>query len=125
MPPGLAELVAGYTGWEPGRNEVVFSRAALPAETPAGTGQTLLQVGDVVRPGDLVDAWIEPASLRPRRIEVLTELDGEPVRIVTEYTDLPGGPTFPSRRIVETRVAELPMIVEMLNFDVQRRGSSR
>jgi hypothetical protein len=39
--------------------------------------------------------WLEAASRKQRRIEIQTTLDGKPVRIVSEFKDVPAtGPTY-------------------------------
>ena len=52
---------------------------------------------DVLQAGDSMTMWLDPMTQRQRRIEINTLLDKKPVRIVSEFQDIPKGPTYMAR----------------------------
>jgi hypothetical protein len=69
-------------------------------------GRTLLQARDVLRRGDTLKIQVDARTLRPRQLDVVTSLAGEPVSIRVEFADLDGGPSHPARLVVETEIKE-------------------
>ena len=62
--------------------------------------------------------WLDAATRRQRKVEVQTTFKGKPVRIVSEFKDLDGGPTYLARTAVDYPSSELAVVTE--NFDHER-----
>ena len=76
------------------------------------TGRNLLQ------PGDAMTVWVDAVTRRQRRVEIQTTLDRKPVRIVSDFQDLPNGPTYMARSVVDYPSEEMTLITD--NFDHER-----
>jgi len=111
------------------------SYASLPAEkmqrfignaviVPEKTTQNMLlriQSKDVLQPGDSMTVWIDSATRKQRKIEIQTLFDGESVRIVSEFQDLPNGPTYMARSLIDFPSRELAITTE--NFEFARNAA--
>ena len=75
----------------------------------------------VIRQADRLDLWVDNLTNRPQRLEVLTSLEGEPVRLTATFARLPDGPTYAVETIVETELKEKKMVVRTEAFDHERR----
>lgn len=70
---------------------------------------------DVLKSGDSMTMWVDPISRRQRRIEITTELDDGPVRIVSEFQDIPkNGPTYMARNQLSYGTS---LVIITQNFD--------
>lgn len=67
---------------------------------------------------DSMTLWIDAVTHRMRKVEVHTSLDGKPVKIVSDFKDIPKGPTYMARSVVDYPSKELTLIIE--NFDYER-----
>jgi hypothetical protein len=76
-----------------------------------------LESTDVLQPGDSMIVWLDANTRRQRRVEINSSFDGKPVRIVTEFRDLPNGPTYVARSVVDYPHDELTLTME--NFDYE------
>ena len=52
-----------------------------------------------------------------RRIEIWANYDAKPVRIVCEFRDLPNGPTYMARSVVDYPNEELTLTVENFEYN--------
>jgi len=77
-----------------------------------------IQGSSVLQPGDSMTLWIDAVTRRMRKVEVQTYLDGKPVKIVSDFKDLPKGPTYLARSVVDYPSKEITLITE--NFDYER-----
>ena len=113
----LQQLAKSYGELPPAKMQqfMTSARASLETNTP----QPLLRLksGNVLQPGDSMIVWVDANTRRQRRIEINTSFDAKPVRIVTEFRDLPNGPTYMARSVVDYAGAELTLTVE--NFDYE------
>ena len=91
------------------------ARAAL--ETNASQPLLRLESANILQPGDSMIVWLDANTRRQRRIEINTSFEAQPVRIVTEFRDLPNGPTYLARSVVDYPHKELTLTVE--NFDYE------
>ena len=64
--------------------------------------------------------WLDANTRRQRRVEINSTFDEKPVRIVTEFRDLPNGPTYMARSVVDYPREELTLTME--NFDYEHLG---
>ena len=148
LPVDLLRRVESYTHMQPGRAQAVYSRAVPVDESdpnstepdevtskddaPIADGSEQAEIRpdrrhfrieDALSPGDQLDLWIDRETHHLRRLVILTLLDEIPVNITTEFTDLPDGPTYAARTIVETTSDELPLLFMTESFDFARKGS--
>lgn len=116
---GLTTLAKSYGKLPPEKMQRFMTSAAITPEATVGQAKLLrIQGTDVLEPGDSMTIWIDVAARKQRRIEVRTAFEGKPVRIVSEFQDLPEGPTYLARATIEYTEAEL--VVTTDNFDHMR-----
>ncbi|HKQ52466.1 MAG TPA: hypothetical protein VJT74_08865, partial [Pyrinomonadaceae bacterium] len=85
----LGALAKSYGNLAPDRMQQFMAGATV---TPEGGAQArLLRIHgrDVLRPGDSMTVWVDAATRRQRRVEVLTTFDEKPLSIVSDFRDLP------------------------------------
>jgi hypothetical protein len=87
-----------------------------------GIQQRLLRANgaDVVQPGDSLTLWVNAETHKLRKLEVQTTVDRSPMRVVSAFQDLPSGPTYLARSVIDYPSERLTVIAE--NFDYQRTG---
>ena len=118
----LRALIPSYTRFTPKQMHSVYGDAKVfPAEGEAA-GQLRVQIRGVVRPGDLMYIWADSFDHQLRKLEINTSLDGQPVKVITEYRDLEDGPTHPVRTTVRTELKRKPTVITTENFDYVRWG---
>jgi len=115
---GLVDLIGSYIEIDTGNLQAAF-RDARVTEGSSG-GLTLIRTRNVIRTGDQMKILVDPGTLAPRRFEIVTSLEGEPVQLRTEFVDMELGPTYPARIVVETEIKEKKMVITTENFDHAR-----
>lgn len=112
----LGTLAMSYAGLPPDQMQRFMANASLTPEVTAQQKLVRLDGRNVLQPGDSMTVWLDAISQKQRRVEIQTSLDGKPVRIVSEFQDLPqGGPTHVARSVVNYDDASLVIITE--NFE--------
>ena len=119
----LQELIRNYTQFAPEQMRSVFERASIFPGVGQAQGTIRIQVRNVLRQGDSLYIWADEVTRHVRKFEILTSLDGDPVKVVTRFRDLENGPTYPAHVTVNTEVKGKPMVIEMENFDFVRQGA--
>ena len=76
-----------------------------------------VQARGVIRQADKLDLWFDSVTNRPRRLQVLTSLEGEPVRLTAHFAQLEDGPSYAAETLVETELKEKTMIVRTESFE--------
>lgn len=114
----LRALAGSYGELTPDRMQSFISGATLTPEVTARDRLVRLQADSVLRPGDSMTLWVDATTRRQRKAEIRTTLDGKPVRVVSEFRDLPQGPTYAARSVVEYPDKGITLITE--NFDHER-----
>jgi len=115
----LKALAKSYGELPPEKMQRFMAGATITPEVTAQQNRLRLHARDVLRPGDSMTIWVDAATRKQRRVEVQTTLEHKPVRIVSEFQDLPNGPTYMARSVVDYQGQELTLITE--NFDYMRR----
>jgi hypothetical protein len=110
----LAALAQSYRDLPADRKQRFMTTAAATPEEKL----IRLQGRDVLQSGDSMTIFIDAVSRRQKRIEIQTTFDQKPVRIVSEFADLSGGPTYMSRSEVTYDGNSIGIITE--NFDYTR-----
>lgn len=115
---GLGRLGRAYGELSPNDMQRFMATATVTPEM--GPQQKLLRIsgGNVLQPGDAMTIWVDLTTRKQRRVEIRTSLDRKPVRIVSDFQDLPQGPTYMARSVVDYPSDELTLITE--NFDYER-----
>src|SRR6185369_6702594 len=118
----LQKLAKSYGELPPAKMQEFMGRATATLETNAPQPLLRLEASDVLQPNDSMTVWVDANTRRQRRIEINSSCDAKPVRIVSEFRDLPGGPTYMARSVVDYPHEELTLTVE--NFDHQHDAQS-
>jgi len=117
----LRDLILAYTEFTPQQMHSVFSRASVFPGRGDTEGLIRIQANGVVREGDSMSMWADAVTKRMRKFEILTSLEGEPVRVITEFRDVEHGPTYPARTTVHTEKRGRRLVIEATNTDYVRR----
>jgi len=118
----LRQLIDQYTHMTPETLAKITAKGNVWAGRGAEGNLTRIQASGVVRLADALDIWIDSSSRRMRKFEVMSSLEGAPVHVVAEFSDLEGGPTYPAHATVKTEVDGKPMVITLENFDYIRQG---
>lgn len=115
---GLGALAKSYGNLPPDKVRRFMAGATTTPETNSRSRLLRIQGRDVLQPGDSMTIWVDAVTRRQRRVEVQTTFDGKPLSIVSEFQDLPNGPTVMARSVVDYPSKELSVITD--NFDYAR-----
>ena len=113
----LQALTDSYVALDPQRIQAALAQAHAWEGQGEHGDQLHIQARGVIRDGDKLDLWIENATNLPQRLEVLTSLEGEPVRLTTRFAQLAQGPSYAAETVVETELKEKKMVVRTESFD--------
>jgi hypothetical protein len=115
---GLVKLIGSYIEIGPDKLQAAF-RDARVTEGSSG-GFTLIRTRNVIRTGDQMKILVDPETLAPRRFEIVSSLEGEPVQLRTQFVDMELGPSYPAQIVIETEIKEKKMVITTENFDYAR-----
>lgn len=116
----LQRLAKSYGELPPTKMQEFMRTATATLETNTPEPLLRLESKNVLQPGDSMIVWIDANTRRQRRVEINSSFDEKPVRIVTEFRDLPNGPTYLARSVVDYPREELTLTME--NFDYEHLG---
>ncbi len=114
----LQKLAKSYGELPPAKMQEFMGKATVRLEQ----NMLRLEATDVLQPNDSMIVWLDATTRRQRRIEIVSSYDAKPVRIVSEFKDLPAGPTYMARSVVDYPREELTLTVD--NFDHERDAQS-
>ena len=114
----LEALARSYSELPPDRMQRFMETSTITPELTAQHKLVRIAGRDVLRPGDSMTVFVDAVSRKQRRIEIQTWLDQKPVMIVSEFQDLPQGPTYMARSRISYDGNSIGMIAE--NFDYER-----
>jgi hypothetical protein len=115
---GLGALAKAYGALPPGKMQQFMANATVAPDMNARQSLLRVEGRDVLQPGDAMSIWVDAVTRRQRRVEIQTTFDRKPVRIVSEFQDLPDGPTYLARSVVDYPDQELTITTD--NFDYTR-----
>ena len=118
----LQLLAKSYGELPPAKMQDFMNKATVRLEQNSAQPLVRLEATGVLQADDSMIVWLDANTRRQRRIEINLSYDAKPVRIVSEFKDLPGGPTYLARSVVDYPREELTLTVE--NFDHQRDTQS-
>ncbi len=114
----LGRLAKSYS--ELSADEMQRFMAAARVTPEVVSQQKLISISgsNLLQPGDSMTVWVDLVTKKQRRVEIQTTLDKKPVRIVSDFQDLPQGPTHMARSVIDYPSEELTLLTE--NFDYER-----
>ena len=116
----LQRLAKSYGELPPAKMQEFMKTATATLETNTAEPLLRLESTNILQPGDSMIVWLDANTRRQRRVEINSTFDEKPVRIVTEFRDLPNGPTYVARSVVDYPREELTLTME--NFDYEHLG---
>lgn len=114
----LGALARSYSDLPPDRMQQFMTKASISPELTAQQKLVRIDGHDVLQPGDSMTVFVDAVSRKQRRVEIRTSLDQKAVRIVSEFQDLPQGPTFMARSQISYDGTSIVIVTE--NFDYTR-----
>jgi len=114
----LRHQVEAYSHLSPEKMQAFMAHATILAKPEQGTVQ--LWSENVLQRGDAMTIWLDAKTRKQRRVEINTFLERNPVRASIEFNDLPAGPAYMARTVVDYPKESLQLITE--NFDYKREG---
>lgn len=85
--------------------------------------QSIIQIqgGNILQRGDSMSLWLDAKTHKQRRVEIITFREKNMVKAVIEFNDLPGGPTFMARTVVDYPKDSVQLITENFDYERERR----
>src|ERR1051326_8425672 len=118
----LGDLARAYSNLPADQMQHFMATAAI---TPEMNGEQKLMRAeghDVFQNGDTMIVWVDALTRKQRRVEIVASYDRKPVRIVSEFRDLPqGGPTYLATSQIAYDDGE--GVIVTTNFDHERLGA--
>jgi len=118
---GLRKLLEAYAEIPEERMQWFMKQATFQPGQDAMQGTIRISGTDVVKLYDTLSIWVDLKTREKRRLEIVTALDGDPVRVVSEFGKLPDGTTYTKLTTVDVKSKEMKMVTE--NFDFTRGGT--
>jgi len=115
---GLRGLLEQYTLPGAGKVQDFMNRAT--ATGPDASGQFELTGTSVVSPGDTFSLWVDAKTRKPRRIQVSTTFQGDPVSVIATFKTLPTGLNHVD--YAEVIVPAKQLSVQVQNFNYNRNN---
>jgi hypothetical protein len=115
---GLETLAKSYGELPPDKMQRFIATATMTPEMTQQQKLFRITGRDVLQPGDSMSVWVDMVTHKTRRVEVQTTLDNSLVRVVSEFRDLPQGPTYMARSVIDYPSEHLTLTTE--NFDYER-----
>src|SRR5689334_11450242 len=115
----LGDLARAYGNLSPEQMQQFMASAVITREINGGQNVLRVEGHDVFQNRDTMVVWLDAVTRKQRRIEIQAAYDGKPVRIVSEFRDLPqGGPTYLATSQIAYDDGEV--VIVTTNFDHER-----
>ncbi|MBK8464215.1 MAG: hypothetical protein IPL32_00150 [Chloracidobacterium sp.] len=114
----LGGLARSYSQLPPNKMERFIANATFTPERNPQQALIRIQGKDALQPGDSMTIWVDATTRKQRRVEILSTFENKAVRIVSDFEDLPNGPTYMARSVIDYRKGEILVTTE--NFDHKR-----
>ena len=115
---GLRDVLEWYTLPTAGKVQAFLSQAK--ATGPDATGAFELTGQNVVLLGDTFSLWVDPLTRHPRKMQVSTTFQGDPVNVTATFKTLPTGLNYVA--YAEVTVPAKQISVQVQNFDYNRNN---
>ena len=106
-----------YAELPPAKMQEFMKTAKVTLETSTPRPLLRMEAANVLQTGDSMVVWLDANTRRQRRIEINSNFDAKPVRIVTEFKDIPDGPTYVARSTVDYPEEELTLTIENFAYE--------
>jgi len=113
----LERLAKSYSELPPDKMQRFMATATTTPEIDGQQKLLRIKGSDVVQPGDSMTVCLDAVTRKVRKIEIETALDRKLVRVASDFQDLPKGPTYMARSVMDYPGEGLIVITE--NFDYQ------
>src|SRR5262249_16609396 len=113
----LERLAKSYSELPPDKMQRFMATATTTPEIDGQQKLLRIKGSDVVQPGDSMTGCLDAVTRKVRKIEIETALDRKLVRVASDFQDLPKGPTYMARSVMDYPGEGLIVITE--NFDYQ------
>jgi len=113
----LQRFAKSYAELPPAKMQEFMKTAKVSLETNTPQPLLRLEAANVLQSGDSMVVWLDANTRRQRRIEINSSFDAKPVRIVTEFKDIPDGPTYMARSVVDYPKEELTLTMENFGYE--------
>lgn len=113
----LQRFAKSYAELPPAKMQEFMKTAKVTLETSTAQPSLRLEGANVLQPRDSMVVWVDANMRRQRRIEINSSFEGKPVRIVTEFKDIPDGPTYMARSVVDYPEEELTLTMENFGYE--------
>jgi hypothetical protein len=114
----LREQVKAYSQLPPEKMQAFLATATITARLDQGIVQ--IQGENILQRGDSMSILLDAKTRKQRRIEIITFLEKNPVKAVIEFSNLPAGPTYMARTVVDYPKDALQMITENFDYELER-----
>lgn len=115
----LGDLARAYGSLSPEQMQQFMATAAITPEMNGEQKLVRAEGHDVFQNGDTMTVWLDAVTRKQRRVEIQASYDRKPVRIVSEFRDLPqGGPTYQATSQIAYDNGEV--VIVTTNFDHER-----
>jgi hypothetical protein len=118
----LRSLINGYTHMKPDDFREVFGENPRTVSPGEGDEPTRILASDVVASGDTMQIWVDNTTYRVQKLELETQLQGEPARLVVDFERIGTGPSYPVRSTLWTKHKKKSMTIVTENTDPTQSG---
>src|ERR1051325_6872274 len=113
----LQRFAKSYAELPPAKMQEFMKTAKVTLETNAPQPLLRLEATNVLQSRDSMVVWLDANTRRQRRIEIHSSFDAKLVRIVTEFKDIPDGPTYMARSVLDYPGEELTLTMENFGYE--------
>jgi hypothetical protein len=117
----LGELARSYGELPPEQMQRFMASASITPEINGGQKLVRAEGRNVLHNGDSMTVWLDPTTRKQKRVEIQTTLEEKPVQIVSEFKDLPDGPSYMATSRITYDNGDIVIITE--NFDHQKAST--
>ena len=118
---GLGQLIASYTHLPPEKTQAFAKSAEFSQGEGEMQGTIRIHGADILQSGDSMTIWVDSETAMMRKVDISTSYEGKPASAVTNFANLPGGPTYPAQTVLTYPAKEIE--VTTANNDYHRSGS--
>jgi hypothetical protein len=117
----LRRQVEAYSHLSPQKMQLLLSNATITAKLDQGIVQ--IHGENILQFQDSMIILLDAKTRKQRRVEIRAFLERNPVKAVIEFNDLPAGPTYMARTVVDYPKDGLQLITE--NFDYKSQNNQQ
>src|ERR1051325_7686450 len=113
----LQRFAKSYAELPPAKMQEFMKTARVTLETSTPQPLLRMEAVNVLLSGDSMTVWLDANTRRQRRIEINSSFDARLVRMVTEFKDIPDGPTYMARSVLDYPGEELTLTMENFGYE--------